>query len=122
MSEGKKRNAGISEEEKLFKRIAGQMKRDRLLFCFLVIRPFYTLALFVCVCVCIVEYGWYTHIHSSTFCMCSFKNLKVKRYHAGWGGEKQKRHAVGSAAVVCGAVVVVVWRCPFDDAKAPRTN
>ena len=46
----------------------------------------------------------------------------MKRYHAGWGGEKQKRHAVGSATVVCGAVVVVVWRCPFDDAKAPRTN
>jgi hypothetical protein len=67
VSEGKKRNAGISEEEKLFKRIAGQMKRDRLLFCFLVIRPFYTLALFVCVCVCVYCGIWLVHTYTQQY-------------------------------------------------------
>ena len=70
----RKKETPPSEEEKRFKRIAGQMKRDRLLFCFHVIRPFLYSRAF-CVCVCIVEYG--THIYTAVLFVCAL--LKIEK-------------------------------------------
>jgi hypothetical protein len=76
------------------------MKRDRPLFCFLVIRSFNSRAFSECVCVCV---QWY--MVSTYGSVCALQNSKLEkkgeRYHEGWGGERQKRHGVGSAAVVC---------------------
>ncbi len=118
VSEGKKEKTA-KWRRKPIKENSGQMKRDRPLFCFLVIRPFNSRAFSECVYT--VVYG--IHIRQ---CMCSSKlktGKKGERYHEGWGGERQKRHGVGSAAVVCVSSLAVSfwWRksaalqllCPF---------
>lgn len=91
------------------------MKRDRPLFCFLVIRSFNSRAFSECVCVYAVVYG--IHIRQ---CMCSskLKTGKIRRTisrRVGWGETKETRRRERGSCVC----VLVVWRCPFDDAKAP---
>jgi hypothetical protein len=53
------------------------------------------------VCVCVCSGIWYPH--TAVYVLFKTQNWKKKgeRYHEGWGGERQKRHGVGSAAVVC---------------------
>jgi hypothetical protein len=129
VSEGKKEKTA-KWRRKSIKENSGQMKRDRPLFCFLVIRSFNSRAFSECVCVCVCMQWYMVSTYGS---VCALQNSKLEkkgeRYHEGWGGERQKRHGVRSAAVVCVCVsslaVSFWWRksaalqllCPFFPLK-----
>lgn len=119
VSEGKKEKTA-KWRRKSIKENSGQMKRDRPLFCFLVIRSFNSRAFSECVCVCVYAVVYGIHIRQ---CMCSSKLKTGKKRRTisrrvGWGETKETRRRERGSCVC----VLVVWRCPFDDAKAPRSN
>lgn len=120
-SVGREKEKTAKWRRKSIKENSGQMKRDRPLFCFLVIRSFNSRAFSECVCVCVYAVVYGIHIRQ---CMCSSK-LKTGKKKANditkGGVGRDKRDTASGARQLC-VCVLVVWRCPFDDAKAPRSN
>jgi len=111
VSEGQRRKKRRqSEEEKLLKKMAGRWNETARYFVSLWF-VLLTLALFVTVYV--VVYGVYTRQ-----CMYSSKLEKANDITKGGVG-RDKRDTASGARQLC---VLVVWRYPFDDAKAPRSN
>jgi G:T-mismatch repair DNA endonuclease (very short patch repair protein) len=72
------------------------------------------------VCVCVCSGIWYPH--TAVYVLFKTQNWKKKANDITKGGVgRDKRDTASGARQLC-VCVLVVWRCPFDDAKAPRSN
>ncbi len=104
VSEGKKEKTA-KWRRKPIKENSGQMKRDRPLFCFLVIRSFNSRAFSECVCVCVCVCSGIRYTHTAVYVLFKTQNWKKRRTisrRVGWGETKEtRRRERGGCVCVC---------------------